>query len=154
MLAARLIRLIEDHADELTRGLVQQLQTHPRTPAFRRFSDLEIHNRVYNVYKNLGAWIAGKGQEEVRRHYEGLGGRRFAEAVPLPEVIFAQMLIKNHLLNYVQTHGLGGTAVEIYSEQELRHKVEQFFDSAIYYTALGYYNAQQGGQADGAAGPK
>jgi hypothetical protein len=150
MLAARLIRLIENNADELTRGLVQQLKTHPRTPAFRRFSDLEIHNRVYNVYKNLGAWITGAGESEVRRHYEELGGRRFAEAVPLPEVICAQILTKNHLLNYVQTHGLGGTALEIYSEQELRRQVEQFYDSAIYYTALGYCNAQQGGRTDGA----
>ena len=37
--------------------------------------------------------------------------------------------------------------MEIYSEQELRHKVDQFFDSAIYYTALGYYNAQRAGRA-------
>jgi len=149
MLAARLIRLIENNADELTGGLVQRLRTHPRTPAFRRFSDLEIHNRVYNVYKNLGAWIGGTSESEVRRHYEELGSRRFAEAVPLPEVIGAQILTKNHLLNYVQTHGLGGTALEIYSEQELRRQVEQFFDSAIYYTALGYHNAQEAGKAAG-----
>jgi len=51
----------------------------------------------------------------------------------------------------VQTHGLGGTALEMYSEQELRRQVEQFFDSAIYYTTLGYYNAQQGGKAAGAS---
>jgi len=149
MLAARLIRLIETHADELTSGLVQQLKTNPRTSAFRRFSDLEIHNRVHNVYKNLGAWTTGTSESEVRRHYEELGGRRFAEGVPLPEVICAQILTKNHLLNYVQTHGLGGTALEIYSEQELRRKVEQFYDSAIYYTALGYCNAQQEGKARG-----
>jgi hypothetical protein len=68
MLAARLIRLIETHADELTRGLVQRLKTNPRTSAFRRFSDLEIHNRVHNVYKNLGAWIGGTSESEVRRH--------------------------------------------------------------------------------------
>jgi hypothetical protein len=150
MLATRLIRLIETNADELTRGLVQQLKANPRTPAFRRFSDLEIHNRVYNVYKNLGAWIAGTSESEVRRHYEELGGRRFAEGVPLPQVISAQILTKNHLLNYVQTHGLGGTALEMYSEQELRRQVEQFFDSAVYYTALGYHNAQEAGKAGGA----
>jgi len=31
----------------------------------------------------------------------------------------------------------------------LRRKVEQFYDSAIYYTALGYCNAQQEGKARG-----
>lgn len=152
MLATRLIRLIESNAEQLTHGLIHQLKTNPRTAAYCRFSDLEIHNFIYNVYKNLGAWIAGKAEDEIRRHYEELGRRRFEESVPLPEVLFAQILSKHHLLNYVQTHGFGGTALEIYSEQELRNRVGQFFDSAIYYTALGYYHAQQQAKPHTASG--
>jgi hypothetical protein len=143
MLSVRLIHLIESHAEELTRGVIQELKTHSRTESYPRFSDLELHDRVYAVYKNLGAWTAGKAEDEVRRHYEELGRRRVEEGVPLPQVIFAQILTKNHLLKYIQTHGLGGTALEIYAEQELRNQVDAFFDRAIYYTSLGYYNAQQ-----------
>lgn len=141
MISARLIRMIEDHADELTHGLVQQLKTHPHTPGYRRFPDTEVHNRTYNVYKNLGAWMVGKPQEEIRRHYEELGRRRFEEGIALHEVIYALILTKKNLLIYVNNHGLGGTAMEIYGEQELVNKVDQFFNDAIYYTAVGYERA-------------
>ena len=57
------------------------------------------------------------------------------------EVIYALILTKKNLLIYVNTHGLGGTALEIYGEQELVNKVDQFFNDAIYYTAVGYERA-------------
>lgn len=138
MLSTRLIQMVESHAEELTGGLIQQLRTNPRTPAFRRFSDMELHNRTFNTYRNLGAWMVGKPEEEIREHYEGLGQRRRQEGIPLQEVVYALILVKRHLLNYARNHGLGGTAVEIYGEQELSNQVNQFFDNAIYYTAVGY----------------
>ena len=141
MLSTRLIQMIEAHAKQLTQGLVQQLKSHPRTASYRRFSDAEIHNRTYTVYKNLGAWTVGKPEEEIRRTYEELGLDRFEEGIPLQEVIYALIITKKHLLNYVRTQGLGGTALEIYGEQELANKVNQFYDNAIYYTVVGYERA-------------
>ncbi|MBI2819480.1 MAG: hypothetical protein HYX73_05830 [Acidobacteria bacterium] len=141
MLSARLIQMIQDHADELMSGLIGKLKTHPRTPAYRRFSDTEIHERLYTVYKELGAWMVGKPEDEIRQHYEGLGLRRYRESTPLYEVTYAAILTKNHLLEYIRTRGLAGTALEIYAEQELSHKINQFFDNAIYYTTKGYEKA-------------
>ncbi len=145
MLSNRLIRMIEDHAEELTSGLIQQLKTHPHTPAFRRFPDTEIHHRTYNVYKNLGAWMLGKPREEIRHHYEELGARRFSEAVPLAEVLYALILSKKNLLVYIKNRGFDGSAIEIYGEQELVNKVDQFYDDAMYFTAVGYERAMASG---------
>ena len=141
MLSARLIQMIQDHAEDLMSGLIGKLKTHPRTPAYRRFSDTEIHTRLYTVYKELGAWMGGKPDDEIRQHYEGLGIRRYEEGIPLYEVIYAGLLSKYHLLDFVRTRGLAGTALEIYAEQELSSKINQFFDNAIYYTARGYEQA-------------
>ncbi len=159
MLSTRLIKMIEDNAEELMSGLIGKLKTHPRTPAYRRLSDSEIHSRAYTVYKNLGAWMVGKPEDEIRQHYNGLGLKRYEEGTPLHEVIYALILTKNNLLDYVRTSGLAGTALEIYAEQELSNKVDQFFDTAIYYTVIGYEKPEagdktvpQGGQATGAAG--
>ena len=146
MLSTRLIQMIEANAEQLTQGLVQQLKSHPHTPGYRRFPDTEIHNRTYNVYKNLGAWMVGKSRDEIRLNYEDLGRRRFGEGIPLHEVIYALILTKKNLLIYVGTHGLGGTALEIYGEQELVNKVDQFFNDAIYYTAVGYEHALRSSQ--------
>jgi len=147
MLSARLIQMIQDHADELMSGLIGKLKTHPRTPAYRRFSDPEIHNRLYTVYKEPGAWMGGKPDDEIRQHYESLGLRRYQEGTPLCEVIYAGILTKDHLLDYVRTRGLAGTALEIYAEQELSNKINQFFDNAIYYTAKGYEEAAVASEA-------
>ena len=151
MLSARLIQMIEDHAEELMGGLIGKLKTHPRTSAYTRFSDSEIHDRLYTVYKDLGAWMLGKPEEEIRRHYEALGLRRYQEGIPLFEVLYAGTLSKSHLLDYIRNNGLAGTVLEIYAEQELTHKINQFFDNAIYFTAKGYQQAAAGsaGQASG-----
>ena len=141
MLSTRLIQMIEANAEQLTQGLVQQLNSHPHTPGYRRFPDTEIHNRTYSVYKNLGARMVGKPRDEIRLNYEDLGRHRFGEGIPLHEVIYALILTKKNLLIYVNTHGLGGTALEIYGEQELVNKVDQFFNDAIYYTVVGYERA-------------
>ncbi|MBI3933872.1 MAG: hypothetical protein HY316_04215 [Acidobacteria bacterium] len=138
MLSARLIQMIENHADELMNSLIGKLKTHTRTPAYGRFSDTEIRSRAYTVYKNLGAWMVGKPEDEIRQLYERLGLQRFEEGTPLHEVIYALILTKSNLLEYIRASGLGATALEIYAEQELSHKIEQFFDTAIYYTAVGY----------------
>ncbi len=153
MLSDRLIQMIQDHAEDLMSGLIGKLKTHSRTPAYRRFSDAEIHDRVYTVYKELGAWMGGKPDEEIRGHYEALGVRRFEEGTPLHELIYAVLLTKYHLLDFVRTRGLAGTALEIYAEQELGSKINQFFDNAMYYAAKGYEmaaaNAAVAGKASG-----
>ena len=88
-----------------------------------------------------GAWTVGKPEGEIRRTYEELGLDRFEEGIPLHEVIYALIITKNHQLDYVRTQGLGGTALKIYGEQELANQVNQFYDSAIYYPAIGYERA-------------
>ncbi len=150
MLSARLIKMLEAHAEELTRGLIHQLKHHPHTPTYRHFSDSELHNRTYNVYKNLGAWILDKPKDEIRQHYEEIGLRRFEEGVPLHEVIYALILNKKNLLIYAKNYGLGGTALEIYAEQELVNKIDQFYDDAVYFTAVGYENAMRAGKSPAA----
>jgi len=47
MLSTRLVRMIEDHAEELTRGLVRDLQTNPQTLSYRHLSHENLHRRVY-----------------------------------------------------------------------------------------------------------
>lgn len=144
MLSTRLISVIEDDAEQLTRSLIRQLKTHPQTPLFRQFSDMEIHRRVCTVYSNLAAWLGGRSREEICRHYTGLGARRFEEEVPLREVIYALILCKKNLLTYVKNHGLG-IGQDLFAETDLVQKMDQFWDDAIYYTAAGYEEAMLAG---------
>lgn len=138
MLSRRLVRMIEDHADQLTRGVIADLQSNPRTSAYHKFSSNELHRRVYEVYRNLGRWLDQKADEAIETSYRDLGKQRANEGVPLHEVVYALILVKYHLRDYIRTAGLMDSAVELYQEQELHRLVGQFFDKANYYTVKGY----------------
>lgn len=141
MLSARLVKMIEDHAEELTRGVLSDLASNHRTPSYHKVSREELHRRAYDVYHNLGRWVGDKTEESVEAAYDSLGRRRFSDGVPLSEVVFALMLTKNHLRDYVRSAGLVGSAVDLYQEEELNLLVGRFFDKAIYYTVRGYEQA-------------
>jgi len=138
MLAARLVRMIEDHAEELTRGLLDDLVKNPRTPAYHRLSRDELHRRTYDVYHNLGRWIGEKTEAAVESVYRELGRVRCREHIPLSEVVEALVLVKGHLWDYILASGLVETAVDLYQEEELNLMVGHFFDKALYHLVKGY----------------
>lgn len=138
MLSARLVQMIEDHAEQLTRGVVHDLQTNPRTAAYHTLSREELDRRAYDVYHNLGRWLSHKTDDAIEASYSALGKKRSAEGIPLSEVVYALVLTKYHLRDYIRSVGLGTSAMELYQEQELHRLVGHFFDKAIYYTVKGY----------------
>ncbi len=151
MLAVRLVQLIEDHAEELTRGLLNDLGTNARIPSYRKFPRDELRRRVYDVYRNLGRWLGEKTDEMIAASYRELGQRRCAEGIPLSEVVYALILIKYRLRDYIRCSGLVDSAVDLFQEQELHRSVGQFFDKAVYYTVVGYERASESGRAVSAA---
>jgi len=138
MLSIRLVHMIEDHAEELTRGLIKKLQTDQRTPHYHHLAYEELHYRTYSVYHNLGQWLSRTNEEPVEASYTDLARRRFAEGVPLHEIVFSLISTKNHLRDYVYSVGLMDSAVELHQERELHRLVDRFFDEAIYHTARAY----------------
>jgi hypothetical protein len=138
MLSARLVRTIEDHAEELTRGVLNDLATNQKTPNYHRLSREELHRRVYDVYRNLGRWLSDTSDAPIEASYSELGHRRGREGVPLSEVVYALVLTKHHLREYIRSSGLVESVVELYQEEELNELVGRFFDKAVYYTVAGY----------------
>ena len=47
MLAARLIRLVETHADELVQVVLHDLRTNPRTASFTRVPEADLRHRLH-----------------------------------------------------------------------------------------------------------
>jgi hypothetical protein len=138
VLSTRLIRMIENHAEELTRGTLDDIRKNPRTPSYHTLSREALYTRVYEVYRDLGDWLGEKADAKIEAWYRALGQRRCGEGVDLSQVIYALILTKNHLEDYVRTSGLADSSVELYQEQELFRLIEYFFDRALYYATLGY----------------
>jgi hypothetical protein len=138
MLSPRLVKMIEDHAEELTESLIKDLQSNQRTPHYHSLGREELHHRTYDVYRNLGKWLSHETEAAIESGYTDLAKRRYAEGVPLSEVVYALILTKEHLREYVRFAGLIDSAIELHSERELQRQVGRFFDRAIYYTVKGF----------------
>ena len=138
MLSGRLVHMVENHAEQLTNGLIADLKQNPRTSDYHRLSDDEIHRRVFHVYHDLGEWLGTERQSLVEAHYTSLGKLRADESVPLSQVLYALIKTKTHAIEYVRRVGLFDSAVDLYQLQEFRRLVDNFFDMAVYYTALSY----------------
>ena len=141
LLAYRLVRLIETHADRLAEGLLVKLQTCEKCSEFKRLPADEFRQRVYEVYDHLGEWLLGKKEEDVARRYVEIGRRREAQGVPMSQLIYAIMLMREHLWDYLKREANVEKPVEVFGELEMLELLEQFFDRAMYYAALGYEEA-------------
>ena len=142
MLSVFLIRMIENHAEDLTREVLNDLATNPRTPHLHAVSREELHRRAYDLFKNLGEWLSDRDDAHIENPYARLGRDRHIEGVTLSEVIYAVILIKEHLRNYVRRAGAASTALELYQEVELNLMIGHFFDRALYHTVKGYEAAR------------
>jgi hypothetical protein len=137
-LSDRLITIIQNNAEELTRSTVLKLQTSPRTKSYHKLSRGELHDRIYEVYHNLGRWLWRKSEEEIRSWHMELGQKRRGEGIPLDEVLWAQVLTKYRLLDYLAAYASADSAMGLYQQQEFDRLIGQFFDRALCYTAEGY----------------
>jgi hypothetical protein len=135
--------MIENHAEELTRSVIEDLKTNPRTPCLHQLSTQALHDQSYQVYRNLSRWLMELSDEAIRAFHFKLARHRFEEGIPLSEVVFAHILKKYHLRDYIRTSGMVDSAVELLQEQELHHLIGSFFDKAIYYTVRGYEEAEK-----------
>lgn len=143
MLSKRLIQLIEDHAEGLTRGVVNDLQSNPRTQTLRNAPQEELRRRIFDVFHNLGRWLADRTEEAIERTYSEMGRKRFGDRIPISQVVYGLIVTKVHLRDFIRASGLVDSAVQLYQEEELHLMVDQFFDRAIYYAIRGYEEAAE-----------
>jgi len=96
-----------------------------------------VKHRTYEIYRHLGDWLLSKTLSEVEERYIGIGARRARQNVPFSGVMFAIQTTKHVLWDYLLLEGLLEPE-DLIGEMELVRSLEQFFDRALYYSAIGY----------------
>lgn len=142
MLATRLVHLIETHADSLSQTLIERLENDPHCADLRKVPEHEMKARTYEVYRNLGDWLLGKTQNEVGQIYRHLGERRAEQGVAFSHFLYAIMATKEQLWKFLEEEGMVAKPVELFGEMELFRMVDQFYDRALYHSAVGYEQVQ------------
>jgi hypothetical protein len=138
MIALRLVRLIENHSDELAQGLIEKFERSRRTSEMKKVPPVELRDRVDELLHQLGEWLLTKTDSDVERRYFEIGGRRASQGVSLSHYCWAIVLTKEHIWEFLEQQAFLTNPVEIYGEMELLRLLDQFFDRAICYAAEGY----------------
>ena len=152
MISARVVELIEIHADQLTNEVARSLVGNARTTGFRRVRAEDLERRIFQILHELGTWIENPKAERVRAEFSEWGRRRFEEGIPLSEIVYAVLLLKGTLRRYIRDNGLveevvprmhgeGVLPVHLHGLMELNSQVNEFFDEAIYHLCAGYETA-------------
>jgi hypothetical protein len=142
MLAYRLVRLIETHSDKLVAGLLAKVQASELTPNYRNSAATELRERVGEIYRHLGDWLLGKSEFDIEQRYEEIGARRAQQGVPISELIWCITLTKENLWEFLRKEAGMERPTEVFGELEMLLLLDQFFDRASYYAALGHEKAQ------------
>ncbi|MGD0823835.1 MAG: hypothetical protein ABR908_04575 [Terriglobales bacterium] len=138
MLSHRFVRHIEERSDALANGLLHKIQHSRRTEAFRKVPPHELTGRVSEIYQHLGEWLLDKSEADIEKRYSEIGFRRAHQGVPLSQLIWAIMLTKDNLWEFILEDSYPDRPIEVFGKQELLQLLDQFFERAIYAAALGY----------------
>ena len=145
MLSTKLIQLIEDHWRGISTSFVQALRSDAALRHISTLPESELRDRGRTLLRNLGHWLTASklDRDMIREQYEGIGRMRFAEHVPLAECVRALQLFKRKTIEFMRDHAFAQSSVDIYGEEELEHRLNEFFDDLIYHEVVGYEAAMR-----------
>jgi len=140
MLYKKFISLIQEHAEQLTSNWIKEVKNNPATPGYKNIPEDILHKRAYDDYLKLAKLLLEveptfKTQAE---HYMKLGRDRANEGLKLSELIYALILSRVVLWQYVVSQGLINSALELHQALEFYQKISNFYDKAAYFVACGY----------------
>jgi len=140
MLYEKFIRLVEDHAEALTKEWIHEIKTNPSTKGYRKIDDAILGVRVFDVYKRLGQWImnADPRDPKTAEHFIKLGRERAKENLKNSEVIYALILARVVLWRYIVDQGVINSIIDLHQSLEFYQKINNFFDKATYFVAVGF----------------
>jgi hypothetical protein len=143
ILAHRLMRLIELHADALAETLESRIASSERCATYSRVSGGELKTLVAGIYGQLGQWLVTRTEEDIARRYTMIGARRAEQCVPASELLWCIVLVKENLWEYLRSQEALENTSQIFGELALMQMVDQFFDRAMYYAARGHEKVRE-----------
>jgi len=139
MLSDRLVRLVETHASKLHRRWTRLLRENPATPSYHDIEDEELETNITEVYRHLGAYMErSHDDEKLVRFLMHIGSRRKAQRVPLNELVFAIILARRNIYDFIMEESTFTSTLEYHQLNEFWQRVMNFFDKNIYFVVLGY----------------
>jgi len=142
MLAYKLVHMIETHSEALATRLLEKVQQSESTRSFSKVPPEELKRRVAEIYQHLGDWLLAKTDADLRHRYRDIGARRYQQHVPLAELVWAIVLAKQNLWEFLSAEAIPERLAEVFGELDLLQMMGNFFDRSVHYAIEGYEAAR------------
>jgi hypothetical protein len=73
MIALKLVRLIENHSEELTDSLIAKFEASARTADLRKVPAEELRGRIHEILHHLNEWLLTKTGRDIEKQYREVG---------------------------------------------------------------------------------
>ena len=134
-----LVRLVEEHAEEISRRWLAVLLAGATTPTYAMLPPGSVQEKAMAALSKFCSWLSGKEhEEELAAFYRLLGRQRREQGFTLHEVLSALTLLKREIWAFIGERGALVDLMEVYRAMELSRRVGLFFDNALYHTAQGF----------------
>ena len=138
LLAAKLAQAIQQYADSLSESLVNQWQTNDKTRAFRELTAEDLREDADGLYRHLTEWLVAENDDAVEQRQSRLGAYRSGQRIPIEELLWAMVLARRNIHDFVKTTLAAENPSEKRLEMEFMESLDVYFDRATYYAITGY----------------
>ncbi len=143
MLSGTLMRLIENHSEQITSVVLKQIRENPNLKHLSSLPDSHLRGIWNEILAKLERWLEPRQRDALGREYEKLARTRLEQGIPLHECVLALQLVRNQAIEWVKQQAIRRDYLEIYAEEELERWLDNFFDFLIYHSVKGYESALQ-----------
>jgi hypothetical protein len=135
--------LIESDWEEIAARVIRAIRRHPDMEHLSKRSDLDLRDWCREILEQIGTLMSARKSDDVQKRFEILGKLRFEEQVPLHEAVLRFHMLKDEIVSFIHEKGLPMTAIQLYAEEELEHRIDRFFDDCVYRIVRGYERAMR-----------
>lgn len=144
--ADRLMDFCDQNAEKIAEQWYKALIVNPHTPSFRPVSKESCLKHAIFLYKNLKRmYFADDSYKEVANVVDAMGyaEEQFSRHIPLPEAIYALILIRRYIWLQAESSALFSAPNEIYSALQSTNRILLLFDYALIMVIEKYEKIKQ-----------
>jgi hypothetical protein len=140
-LADKLLFLAERHSSNIAKRWYESVSTNPRTISYHSIDREKLVHRAQSFYRNLKKlFFAENPYQEVLQFLERMSHVEdtIADGIPLPEALYALVMMRRHIWLYAEMQALFNTALEMYQAVQSINRTLLIFDYAMHIVAQKY----------------
>ena len=141
MISARLVHLIESHADQIVGRTTKQMEREAGMDHSQLLLDFELRDLGQCIARQLGDWLSSGNTLDLGYRCERLGKLCSDQAIPIEQALRALSMLREKMLDFAQEQLLSNSSVELYAEEELDRRLVRFFDRLAVHLVRGFEQA-------------